>query len=328
MKILIADDDPSTRFILEDSLVEWEYEVISASDGEQAWEVLQSEDSPRMAVVDWLMPGMDGITLCKRVKEKKNKSFIYMILLTGKSDTEDVVEGLNAGADDFLKKPVDLSELRSRLAVGARTIKYEEMLLESERKVRVECYKALSDLAEARDTETGQHLKRICLYSRLLSDCLAMDRKFTRDIEIFSAMHDIGKVGIPDEILLAPRKLDPKEFEIMQSHTTLGFKILQDRKTFEMARDIAHYHHEKFDGQGYPDGLKGEAIPMSARIVAIVDVYDALCSRRPYKKAWSHEDAVNLIKSEKGKHFDPVVTDAFLKDEESFSKIMTAYGKV
>ncbi|MEE8382525.1 MAG: HD domain-containing phosphohydrolase, partial [Thermodesulfobacteriota bacterium] len=315
MKILIADDDPATRFILEDSLSEWEYEVISVSDGEQAWEVLHNEGPPRMAVIDWLMPGIDGVTLCKRVKEEKDKPFIYIILLTGKSDTEDVVEGLNAGADDFLKKPVDLSELRSRLAVGARTLKYEEMLLESERKVRVECYNALSALAEARDNETGQHLKRICLYSRLLSERLGMNRQFMKDIEIFSAMHDIGKVGIPDEILLAPRKLSSKEFEVMKTHTTLGYQILSGRTTFEMAEDIAHYHHEKFNGKGYPEGLKGEAIPMCGRIVALVDVYDALCSKRPYKESWSHADAVNLIKNEREEHFDPVVTDAFLKDE-------------
>ena len=143
-----------------------------------------------------------------------------------------------------------------------------------------------------------------------------------RDIEVFSSMHDIGKVGISDEILLAPRKLTPKEFETMKSHTTLGYKILQGRSTFEMAADIALSHHEKYNGQGYPQGLKGEDIPMSARIVAIADVYDALCSKRPYKKPWPHADAVNELKSERGKHFDPNVTDAFLKEEEAFAKIM------
>lgn len=325
MKILVADDDSATRFVLEDSLTEWGYEVISVTDGNEAWETLNKEDPPRLALVDWMMPGIDGVSLCKRLKEDKSRSFTYLILLTGKQETKDVVEGLNAGADDFLKKPVDFTELKSRLAVGARTIRYEEMLLESERKVRLECYRALNDLAEARDNETGKHLKRISQFSRLLSEMLGLSKKFVNDIEIFSPMHDIGKVGITDDILLAPRKLTDKEFDIMKTHTTLGYQILKDRHTFEMAADIAYSHHEKFDGRGYPQGLKGEAISMSARIVALVDVYDALRSKRPYKKPWSHEDAVKEINSGKGTHFDPAVTDTFLKDTESFARIMDTH---
>lgn len=337
MKILIADDDPTTRFLVEDSLIEWGYDVVLASDGDQALNALHVEDPPRIAVLDWLMPGMDGISVCKHVKEdqgigkhaqgekKTDTPFIYIILLTRKTETKDVVEGLNAGADDFLKKPVDLAELKSRLAVGARTINYEKMLLESEKRVRIECYNALSALAETRDNETGMHLKRISIYCRILSERLGMEKHFVQEIELFSPMHDIGKVGIPDYILLAPRKLTQEEFEIMKTHSTLGFQILENRKTFEMGADIAHYHHEKFDGSGYPCGLKGEDIPMSARIVAIADAYDALCSERHYKKAWTREDTINEIRSIKGSHFDPDVIDAFLKEEESFAMVWDAY---
>ncbi|MGR3219200.1 MAG: response regulator, partial [Candidatus Anammoxibacter sp.] len=228
MKILVADDDPATRFIVEDSLIEWGYDVVTAGDGEQAMEAIMGEDPPRIAVVDWLMPGLDGIEFCKKVKERADTPFVYIILLTSKTETKDVVEGLNAGADDFLKKPVDLAELKSRLTVGVRTINYEKMLLDSEKKVRIECYNALSALAETRDNETGMHLKRISMYCRILSERLGMGKDFMQEIELFSPMHDIGKVGIPDNILLAPRKLTKEEFEVMKTHSTLGFQILEN----------------------------------------------------------------------------------------------------
>ncbi len=325
MKILIADDDSATRFVLEDSLSEWGYNVVSVTNGNDAWKELNEIDPPRLALLDWMMPGMDGLSICQKLKKVKNRSFTYLMLLTGKQETKDVVQGLNSGADDFLKKPVDFAELKSRLAVGVRTIRYEEMLLEKEGKVRLECYKALNDLAETRDNETGQHLKRVSLLSGLISETLALPKKFMEEIEVFSPMHDIGKVGIPDDILLAPRKLTDNEFAVMKTHTTLGYQILKDRPTFEMAAEIAHCHHEKFNGQGYPQGLKGEDIPMSARIVALVDVYDALRSKRPYKEPWSKEDTEKLIDSEKSRHFDPIVVDAFLKNSESFARIMDAH---
>lgn len=326
MKVLIADDDPTTRYIIEGFLSEWGYTTESVEDGDQAMEILENNDPPRLALLDWLMPGIDGPALCKRIKEDKNLPFIYMILVTSKTSTQNVVEGLNSGADDFLKKPVDIDELRSRLAVGVRMIKYEEMLLESERNVRVECYEALSALAETRDNETGEHLKRSSMFCRILAESLGMDKQFVDNIVLFAPMHDIGKVGIPDNILLAPRKLNNEEFDIMKTHTSLGFQILENRKTLEMAANIAHHHHENYNGKGYPKGLKGNEIPMSARIAAVVDVYDALRSKRHYKESWTHENTVDLIKSERGEQFDPTVTDVFLKEEGEFANITDLYN--
>lgn len=209
----------------------------------------------------------------------------------------------------FIAAPIDITVQRER-----------------ELHVRVECYRALSDLAEARDNDTGEHLKRISLYSRLIAQALRMPRKFLDDIELFSPLHDIGKVGIADSILLAPRKLTPEEFEIMKTHVTIGHEILKGRETLEMATEITRHHHEHWDGTGYPDGLTGEAIPLSARIVGLVDVYDALRSERPYKKPWPHDDAVEVIRTGAGTHFDPSLVALFLSMEDQFLTLSEKYA--
>lgn len=193
--------------------------------------------------------------------------------------------------------------------------------LEADLQIRMEIYHAITDLAETRDNETGNHLKRIASYTSIVASQLGMPSAFVKQIELFSPLHDIGKVGIPDKILLAPRKLDAEEYEIMKTHTDLGFRILTGRQTLEMAADIAHFHHERYDGTGYPEGIAGGAIPIAARITALADVYDALTSDRPYKSAWSHEDATALITEEKGKHFDPLVVEAFSAQQQEFASV-------
>ena len=193
--------------------------------------------------------------------------------------------------------------------------------LEEDLKIRMEIYRAITGLAETRDNETGNHLKRIAAYSRLLAEELGMPKAFADQIELFSPLHDIGKVGIPDQILLAPRKLTDEEFSIMRTHTTLGYQILAGRSTLEMAAEIARFHHERYDGKGYPEGVGGGAIPISARITALADVYDALTSERPYKRAWPHEEAQALIESEAGSHFDPLVVQAFQNRLSGFDEV-------
>ena len=181
--------------------------------------------------------------------------------------------------------------------------------------IRVECYRAITELAEMRDNETGNHLKRMSVYSRFLAQNIGVSKKFVEDIEIFAPLHDIGKVGIIDAILLAPARLTQEQFSIMKTHTSLGFSILKNRPTLEMAADIAYCHHERWDGTGYPRGLKGEGIPLSARIVSVADVYDALRSHRPYKEPWPHAKVVEEIAANAGTQFDPEIVQILLEHE-------------
>lgn len=193
--------------------------------------------------------------------------------------------------------------------------------MQRETEIRIECYNALTELAEMRDNETGKHLTRVSLYSTILAFELGLDKNFCNNIKTFAPLHDVGKVGISDEILLAPRKLTTEEFNIMKKHTEIGYNILKNRRTLEMAADIAYCHHEKYDGTGYPKGLKEKEIPYAARIVAIADVYDALRSKRPYKEPWEHNKVFNTITTASGSHFDPQIVEAFKKHSEEFKKI-------
>jgi PAS domain S-box-containing protein len=210
---------------------------------------------------------------------------------------------------NYLAIPVDVSETRRR-----------------ELNIRLDIYRTITELAELRDNETGQHLNRVGIYSRLIAEGLGLSRKVCNDIETFAPYHDIGKVGISDLILLAERRLTEEEFATMKTHTTLGYRLLQGKPTLEMAADIAHGHHEKYDGSGYPQQLAGKSIPLCARITAIVDVYDALRSKRPYKEPWPHDQAMEEISSLSGTHFDPEVVETFLGIEGEIEKVAIEYA--
>jgi len=197
--------------------------------------------------------------------------------------------------------------------------------MEADLQIRMEIYRAITGLAETRDNETGDHLQRIAGYCRILAQELGMPQAFVDQIQLFSPLHDIGKVGIPDQILLAPRKLTDEEFDIMRTHTTLGYQILAGRSTLEMAAEIARFHHERYNGTGYPAGVGGGTIPIAARITALADVYDALTSERPYKKAWSHGEARELIQNESGGHFDPIIVQAFRNREREFESVRSQH---
>ncbi len=226
MRVLVADDDATIRFMLKRMLEKWNYEVIQVDNGEDALAALTQPDPPRLVLLDWNMPKLDGIDVCRTLRDYQQDRYgvyIYVIMLTARGDANDVAAGLDAGADDFIKKPANPGELRSRLASGERTLDYEHRLLMKEKEVRLECYRALGSLAETRDEETGRHIERIADYSVILSKAIAMPEQFIEDIRTFSPLHDIGKVGIPDNILLAPRRLEPHEFEIMKTHSELGY---------------------------------------------------------------------------------------------------------
>jgi putative two-component system response regulator len=332
MKILIVDDDPICLEMLDAILTADGHEVLRANDGVAALEMIYHGDI-RMVISDWVMPNVDGIDLCKHVRylSDPSRGYIYFILLTSRSSPKDTVIALSAGADDFLTKPFEPVELRLRVKAAERVIGLETAHL---------TIFALAKLAESRDPETGLHLERIREYSRILAQQLGnrtefadeMSPAFVDMIYLTSPLHDIGKVGLPDFVLLKPARLSEREFSIMKQHTLIGAATLetalQQYPTVEylkMARDIALSHHERYDGTGYPYGLKGEEIPLAARIVALADVYDALVSRRVYKPAFDAEIARSIIQSELGSHFDPRIVQAFLECEPLCQRVRNEY---
>lgn len=332
MKILVVDDDEMTRQMLHHALTESGYDVLTACDGGEALRVIQSNPC-HLVISDWEMPGMTGVDLCRAIRAWDSHRYIYVILLTGRSSTQDTVVGMSAGADDFICKPFEPSELMVRLRAGERILSLETRDL---------TIFAMAKLAESRDPETGVHLERVRNYSRILAEQLMgdegaqgpLDPQFCRLIYLTSPLHDIGKVAIPDTVLLKPGRLSDREFEIMKTHTTTGAETLDaalrehpEAKFLQMARDIAASHHERYDGTGYPDGLAGDDIPLSARLVALADVYDALTSKRVYKEAFTHDVARGIITEESGSHFDPRIVDAFVKTEDRFSEIRDRYSE-
>ncbi|MBN1150413.1 response regulator [candidate division WOR-3 bacterium] len=330
MKVLIADDEFTGRMTLEFFIKSFGYEVIVASDGISAWENWRRE-RPNIVITDWNMPLMDGLELCSKIRESEGDEYTYIIIVTGRGEKQDIVKGLDSGADDYIIKPFNKDEILVRLKSAERVLHLQtkDIVIFS-----------LAKLAESRDTDTGNHLERMRHYSKALAESLAkgpnppqeIDRNFIEEIYLTSPLHDIGKVGIPDKILLKAGKLDDTEYEKMKNHTLIGFNTLIEAynkspraKYLKMSAEIAKYHHEKYDGTGYPEGLSGEGIPLSARIVALADFYDALVSRRIYKEPYSHETAKTIILQNKGKHFDPMVVEAFLRCEAHFIVIAKAF---
>ena len=326
MRILIVDDDPACLHLLGEILREFGYEVVQAANGREAYNLACNSDV-RMVLSDWQMPEMTGPELCQRLRRRSWSSYVYFILLTSLNRSENMVAGLQAGADDFLSKPFNPEELRVRLRTAERLV-----LLES-RDVTIF---TLAKLAESRDSETGAHLERIREYCRVLAEDLGnttryqniIDADYVRMIYLTSPLHDIGKVGIPDHILLKPGKLTPEEFEIMKQHVMIGGQtleaaILAHRSAgfLKFACDIVWSHHEKFNGKGYPRGLLGTDIPLSGRIVSLADVYDALTTKRVYKPAFSHAEARDIIAAGRGTDFDPDIVDAFFRREQEFRAI-------
>jgi putative two-component system response regulator len=330
MRILIVDDDPIALEMLQNVLMRGGHEVVCASDGVEALELL-GKGVFALVISDWTMPRMEGVELCRRIRAFDSASYIYVILLTARHGTEDTVRGLSAGADDLIPKPFNPAELMLRVQIAERIVSLETRDL---------TIFALAKLAESRDPETGAHLERVCNYSRILAQYLALQPAHSSEITdsyirlIFqtSPLHDIGKVAIPDCVLLKPGRLSDREFEMMKSHTMLGAQTLDaalrehpEARFLKMARDIAATHHERFDGTGYPRGLKGKQIPLCGRIVAVADVYDALTTKRVYKNAFTHDVARSIIVSERGSHFDPDVVDAFLAAEQQLIAVRERY---
>lgn len=321
LKALIADDSASIRTLLKHILTKMGYEVTECANGTEVWKIIKKGTYFNIFILDWIMPGLSGVDICKKIRSSNASGYQYILLLTGNSSVNDMIEGLECGADDYLVKPVSIPELRARIKIGERLFDYENRLKAEEENVRISCYKTLTELAEARDHETGTHLSRIAGLARCLAEAAGCSPDFCNDIEMFSPMHDIGKVGIPDGILHLPRKLTEAEFAIMKTHPEIGYQILKDKECLETAAEIAYTHHEKWDGTGYPQGLSGENIPLAGRIVSIVDTYDALRSIRPYKMPFSHEESTKWIKESAGKSFDPDLIKIYEKIEHKLEEI-------
>ncbi len=346
-RILIADDEEQNRQLLTGLCEELGYLTNEAKNGQEAIE-LAAKQLPDLIIMDVMMPHMSGFEATEKLKAEEGTKHIPIIIATALGSRESRLKGISKGADDFLLKPYDLEELSLRIRNNIKIKKYydflkehneilEEQVEQRTRKLResnekikqahIETIYRLTLAAEYKDGELGAHIKRISIYSKILAEKLGMDSKYVENIYNSSPMHDIGKVGIPDQILLKPTSLTPEEWEIMKKHTVIGANILEGSESefLKMGREIALSHHERWDGSGYPQGLKGEDIPLSGRIVIIADQYDALRSKRPYKQAFDHEKTFEVITKGDGrtvpKHFDPLVLKIFKKTHKEFQEI-------
>jgi two-component system response regulator RpfG len=336
--ILIIDDQQTSRQILK-QLVNNIEQNISLHDFANpvealAWTVKNPVD---LVLVDYKMPEMNGVEFIHKFRLNPASAHVPIIMVTSIEDRNIRYDALGAGATDFLMKPVDHHECRARCRnmltqyqqykiISDRSRWLERRVAEATSEIRLRERETLLRLARAgeyRDEETGNHIIRMAKYSRIIAEELGLSREDAEVIEMAAPMHDIGKIGIRDGILLKPGKLTPEEFEIMKTHTVIGYEILKDSpsKFLQMGGVIALGHHEKYDGTGYPNGLMGDLIPIEARIVAVADVYDALVSERPYKNAWSTQAALDYMESISGKHFDPEVLNAFLSQIDAVTKI-------
>jgi putative two-component system response regulator len=337
--ILIADDEDRNLRLMEALLLPMGYDVRMAANGKEAIEKAR-ETSPDVILMDIMMPVMDGLEAAKILKQDEETRIIPVVMVTALREVNDRVKALEAGADDFLTKPVDKIELRTRVQTLVKVKAYNDSLRDYQKKLEVEVDRKtiqlqktlealqiasldsihrLSRAAEYKDEDTGTHILRMSRYSEAVARKLGLDDKTVERILYATPMHDVGKIGIPDKILLKPGKLDPDEWEVMKQHTTIGARILEGSRAgfIKLAEVIALTHHERWDGSGYPRGLKGARIPLVGRITAIADVFDALTTRRPYKEPFSVEKSFAIIRESNGTHFDPDVVNAFfaIQDE-------------
>lgn len=354
--ILVVDDTLDNLTLMSRLLMD-DYKVKVANSGERALKIVQSDSPPDLILLDIMMPEMDGYEVCQHLKAGVKTRDIPVIFLTAKTEVADETHGLELGAVDYITKPISppivLARVKTHLAMKSVQdfLRDQNSFLEAEVNKRTAEVMAIQDvtihamasLAETRDSDTGNHIRRTQHYVKLLAEKLRFHPRFAyflnndKNIEMLfksAPLHDIGKVGIPDRILLKPGRFEPYEFEIMKTHTTLGRDAIQQAENelgiempfLKLAKEIALYHQEKWDGSGYPEGLSGDDIPISARLMAVADVYDALISRRVYKAGMPHEKAVQIIRESKGTHFDPDMVDAFLELHEEFNFIAATYA--
>jgi putative two-component system response regulator len=331
--VLIVDDTPDNIDILREILSE-DYSVKAAISGKQALKIVNA-NKPDLILLDVLMPDMDGHEVCRQLKNNPVTRNIPVIFVTAKSHSTDEEQGFELGAVDYITKPISPPIVKARVKNHLALYQQQRELEKQVRlrtkeleETRLEIIHRLGRAAEHKDNETGTHVIRMSWYTLFLAQRTGADEEWVDLVFKASPMHDVGKIGIPDKVLLKPGKLDSDEWAEMKKHAQYGAKIIgeSDQPLLKMAKEIALFHHEKWDGSGYPKGLSGEDIPLSARIVAIADVYDALTSVRPYKKAWSSDEALDLLNSQAGVHFDPNLVKKFTECMPQVKKIQAQYG--
>jgi two-component system response regulator RpfG len=336
--VLIIDDQSTSRTILSHVVksINPKTSVIEKNNPTEALE-WATEHTADLVLVDYVMPEMNGVEFVRLLKTLPQYKFVPVIMITIKKDAETRYAALDAGVADFLSKPVDVYECTARsknlltmrqqhIALQTKSNLLESLVKAATAEIKAREKETLMRLARAgehKDYDTAMHLQRMSLYSRAIAEAIGFDEEDAEIIELASPLHDIGKIGIPDSILLKKGPLDPEELKNMRKHPLIGYEILQDSpsKYLQKGGEIALAHHEKFDGSGYPFGLKGNDIPLSARIVAVADVFDALTSVRPYKAAWTIDKALEYIHDESGKHFDPELVTVMLSMRSIIEKI-------
>jgi len=353
--VLVVDDTPDNLYLMK-TLLKDHYRVKVANTGRQAIAITASDSPPDLILLDIMMPEMDGYEVCQQLKKSPTTKDIPVIFLTSRSDVEDEEKGLELGAVDYITKPISPSIVLARVKTHLALKVMDDFLRDKNHFLELEVAKrtrevsavqdvtilAMASLAETRDSDTGNHLRRTQFYIKALAERLRDHPRFsafltTSNIQaIFKSapLHDIGKVGIPDYILLKPGRLEPHEYEIMKTHTTLGYKAILNAENalgipvefLSFAMSIALSHQEKWDGSGYPQGLAGDAIPIAARLMAVADVYDALICRRIYKKPMSHESAMKIMLEGRGTHFDADMLDAFIEIQPEFIAIAQRFA--
>ncbi|AKU23775.1 HD domain-containing phosphohydrolase [Massilia sp. NR 4-1] len=321
--LILAVDDEASNLQLLRQILQDHYRLVFAKDGQRALELARQEQ-PNLILLDVMLPGMTGYEICRALKADSGTAAIPVIFVTALSDPADEVIGFEAGAVDYITKPLSPPIVRARVRTHLSLVRIDEL-----RETRLQIVQRLGLAAEYKDNETGLHVIRMSHYARLLGVAAGLNEADADDLLHAAPMHDVGKIGIPDRILQKPGKLDADEWQIMQSHAAIGAEIIGEHThgMLRLARNIALSHHEKWDGSGYPKGLKGKEIPLEGRIVAIADVFDALTSARPYKRAWPLEEALNYLREQRGQHFDPALVDLFLAQIEQVDAIRLRWAE-
>lgn len=321
-KILIVDDEPNNLQLLR-QVLKGKFQLIFANCGLKALSAAQ-QHLPDLILLDIMMPDLSGYEVCEKLKSNPVTKDIPVIFVTAMSDVDDETKGFDVGAVDYIQKPISGAIVLRRVQTHLSLVKVNEL-----EKVQKDTVFMLGEAGHYNDNDTGAHIWRMAAYSRALASAAGWSDEMAELMELAAPMHDTGKIGIPDEILKAPRKLTPEEWVIMKQHTQIGADILNksDSKLINLASEIALSHHEKWDGSGYPNNLMGEAIPESGRIVAITDVFDALSMKRPYKDAWPLESVIEEIVKNAGSAFDPRLVDIFQQILPQILEIKQAWDK-